>query len=159
MFDLDLYEILFLTSAFILQLILVTHFALRKWRFGQAMRFGRIVYALGIPYAILSIFLLRNGMQWFFGLGGFIYLAWAIFGYTIEYVKRIEWRNSLRWSILIPFVILYLATVMFYWWPLALIYKPLWYVYTVLFLINTYLNVTSHKTGASSPVTEARRAI
>lgn len=145
---LDNYQIIFLLNAFLVQLILIGHFALRKWKFDLAIRFGRIVYAWSIPAAILSIFLLRRGMDWSLWLGGFIYLVWALYGYAIEYIVRVEWRNSLRWSILIPYVTLYLATVMFYWWPLALIYKPLWYVYAVLFLTSTYLNVTSHKRPA-----------
>jgi hypothetical protein len=44
-----------------------------------------------------------------------------------------------------PYVFLFLATTMFYWFPLALIYKPLLYVYAILFVISTVLNVTSHK--------------
>jgi len=158
MSGLDNYEILFIANAFLVQLVLIVHFALRKWRFDLAIRYGRIVYALSVPSAILSFIILRSGKEWALWLGGFIYLAWAVFGYTVEYVKNIEWRNALRWSILVPYVILYLATVMFYWWPLGLVYKPLWYAYTILFLVSTYFNVTSHKTNAS-PVVEARRAI
>jgi type IV secretory pathway TrbD component len=36
---------------------------------------------------------------------------------------------------------------MFYWWPLARIYKPLWYISALLFTASTFLNVTSHKRG------------
>ena len=89
--------------------------------------------------------LLLGGKVWSLWLSGFIYLIWAIYGYMVEYVKGIQWRSPARWSILGPYVFLYLAAVMFYWWPLALIYKPLWYVYAVLFIASTYLNVTSHK--------------
>jgi hypothetical protein len=42
-------------------------------------------------------------------------------------------------------VLLYLATVLFYWWPLAIIYKLLWVAQALLFVISTTLNVTSHK--------------
>lgn len=159
MFGLDNYQILFLLNAFLFQLILVVHFALRKWRFGLAMRYGPIVYALSIPSVALSIFLYNRGVDYSFWLGGFIYFVWALYGFSVEYILRIEWRSSLRWSILVPYVMLYLATVMFYWWPVGFIYKPLWYVCAVLFLVSTGLNVTSHKTNASSPVVEARRAI
>jgi hypothetical protein len=34
---------------------------------------------------------------------------------------------------------------MFYWWPLALISRPLWYIYAVLFIVSTVLNVSSHQ--------------
>ena len=148
MFGLNNLELLYTGTAFLFQIVLIVHFALRKWRFETAIRFGPVVYALSIPAAIVSVILFVGGMEWGFWLGGFIYLVWAFFGYFVEYIKKIEWRNPLRWNIFIPYVILYLATVMFYWWPLANINKSLWYVATVLFFINTILNATSHKGNA-----------
>jgi hypothetical protein len=118
---------------------------LRKWRFNLAMRYGWIVYALSIPAAAVSVLLLLGGRPWTLWLGGFIYFIWAIFGYVVEYSKEIEWRNPIRWPIFGPYVVLYLATVMFYWWPLALIVRLLWYSYAILFIASTVLNLTSHK--------------
>ena len=145
MFTLQKFETLFIAWSFLFQLILITHFALRKWRFDLVLRYGWIVYALSIPAALISIVLLLNHQSWYLWLGGFLYLVWATYGYWIEYVRQIEWRSSVRWSILGPYVTLYLAMVMFYWWPLALIYKPLWYIYAVLFVASTILNLTSHQ--------------
>ncbi len=138
-------EILFLISAFLFQILLIIHFALRKWRFNLAMRYGPVVYAMSLPAAAVSLLLLLGGMPWAFWLSGLIYLIWAIFGYTVEYIKKLNWRNPIRWSTGGLYISLYLATVMFYWWPLALLYKPLWYGYAVLFLASTILNVSSHK--------------
>jgi hypothetical protein len=140
----DNLDLLFVISAFLLQVVLIIHFALRKWRFDAAMRYGPVVYALSIPAAVGSILLLLGGKHWTLWLGGFIYLSWAIFGYTVEYVRRIEWRNSRRWPIFVLYVCLYLATIMFYWWPLVLIHKPLWVAYAVLYVASTILNATSH---------------
>jgi hypothetical protein len=123
----------------------VVHFAVRKRFFeSYTQRFGWIVYALSIPAAAISIILLVGGKTWSFWLGGFLFLVYAAYGYWIDYVKGIPWRKPLRWSILVPYVTLYLATVMFYWWPLALLSRPLWAVFGVLFVIGTALNVTSH---------------
>lgn len=144
-------EILFVVTAFLFQSVLIGHFALRKWRFVLALRYGLIVYALSIPATAVSILLLMEGFPWWLWLGGFIYLVWAAFGYTVEYVRQIEWRAPIRWSIFGPYVTLYLATVMFYWWPLARIWRPLWYLYAALFLICTLLNVTSHKDNKRQP--------
>jgi hypothetical protein len=141
----DILESLFVVSAFLFQVILIIHFALRKWRFDLAIRYGPFVYALSFPATIVSIYLLLGGKTWSLWIGGFIYLIWGIYGYLVEYTKRIEWRNPIRWPVFGPYIVLYLSTVMFYWWPLALIYKPLWYVYGILFLTSTILNVTSHK--------------
>ena len=145
MFGFDNLEILFVVSAFLFQIALILHFAIRKWRFDLAMSYGRLVYALSIPAVFVSVILLLGGKTWSLWVSGFLFLVWAIFGYTIEYTKGIQWRNPIRWSIFGPYVFLYLATVMFYWWPLGLVSKPLWGVYAVLFTVSTILNVTSHE--------------
>lgn len=143
-------EKLYILNALGFNLALLIHFSLRKWYFYQAIRWGWIVYALSIPSAFLSILLLLNHEPWFYALGGLIYLAWAAFGYWVEYIRGIEWRSPIRLPILVPYITLYLGTVMFYWWPLAQLYKPLWYLFTGLFIVNTILNVGSHKAPAES---------
>ena len=141
----DHLEFLFVVISILFQIVLIIHFALRKWCFSIAIRYGPIVYALGIPAAAGSLLLITGGKTWSFWLGGFLYLAWGIFGYVVEYLKKIEWRSPIRWSIFGPYVLLYLSTCMFFWFPLALIWKPLWYLYAVLFIVSTILNVTSHQ--------------
>ena len=145
MSDLDSLEILFVVTAFFFQIVLIIHFAIRKWRFDLTQRFGWLVYALSLPAAVVSLILLLGGASWSFWLGGFIYLIWAIYGYRIEYVKGIRWRNPPNWSVLGPYVFLYLSTIMFYWWPLGLINRALWFVYGLLFVVSTILNIASHK--------------
>ncbi len=142
---LNVHETIFVVSAFTFQVVLITHFSLRRWRFDLAMQFGPFVYALCIPAAGFSLYQLLNGESWYLWIGGFIYLIWAVYGYSVEYIQKIEWRNSRNWPVLGPYITLYLATVMFYWWPLALVYKPFWSVYAFVFIISTYLNVTSHQ--------------
>jgi hypothetical protein len=142
----DSYDLLFAIWAFFFQVILIVHFALRKWLFASyVMKYGWIVYVLAIPAVVISFILWHAGKTWALWLGGALYLVWALFGYLIEYVKKVEWRAATRWPVFGPYVLLYLATVMFYWWPLGLISKPLWFVYAALFVIATVLNVTSHR--------------
>ena len=145
MFTFDNLDPLFVICAFLIQVVLILHFALRKWRFDFAVRYGWLVYALGLPLAGVSVLLLLGGKTWSLWLGGFLYLIWAIFGYIVEYVRKIEWRTPIRGAIFGPYILLYLAMLMFYWFPLALIAKPLWYAYALLFVASTLLNVTSHK--------------
>ncbi len=144
MFGLDKYNVLFVVWSFIFQVVLIIHFVVRKLNFDLVVRYGWIVYALCVVAVIVSIIQLRGGKSWSFWLGGFIYLVWAIFGYTVEYVLRIQWRNPINWPVLGPYLLLYLGTVMFYWWPLGLIMRPLWFVYAILFIISTVLNLISH---------------
>jgi hypothetical protein len=145
MSDLDKLDKLFVVWAFLLQVVLIVHFALRKRFFeSYTMRIGWIVYALCIPAAVISILLLRGGKSWSFWLGGFLFLLFAAFGYWVDYVAQIQWRNPLRLSIMVPYVLLYLGTIMFYWWPLGLLSRQLWFVFAILFVIGTILNIASH---------------
>lgn len=145
MTKLDNLDKLFIAWAFLLQILLIVHFAIRKPLFeSYTMKYGWIIYALCIPAVAISIVLLRGGKSWSFCLGGFLFLVFAIFGYWVDYEAQIQFRSPLRLSILVPYAILYLATVMFYWWPLVILSRPLWFIYAILFVIATVLNVTSH---------------
>ena len=143
--DLDNLDKLFVAWAFLFQILFIVHFAVRKPFFeSYTTKFGWIGYALCIPAAVISIILWRGGKSWAFWLGGFLFILYAAFGYWVDYVMQISFRNPLRLSIVIPYVFLYLATVMFYWWPLGLLGRQLWFVYAVLFVISTILNIKSH---------------
>ncbi len=56
----------------------------------------------------------------------------------------ISWRSPIVWPVFIPYVFVYLASLMFYWIPLGNIRRELLYIYAVLFIINSFLNITSH---------------
>jgi hypothetical protein len=142
--DIDLLEGLYIGAAFLFHVVLIVHFAMRGWRFAAAIRSGWLVYALAIPFAVLSTVQLADGRPWWLWLSGFLFAAWASFGYLVEYVMRLEWRSPVRWDIFIPYVGLYLATAMLYWWPLAQLSRPLWFVAAALFAVSTLLNVRSH---------------
>lgn len=136
---------LFVVWAFLFQIGLIAHFAVRKLLFeSYTLKYGWVVYALCIPAAVISILLWRGGKSWSFWLGGFLFVIFAAFGYWVDYAAQIPFRTSLQLPVLIPYVLLYLATVMFYWWPVGLLSRPLWFVYTILFVIATVLNITSH---------------
>ena len=145
---LDTLDILFILFGFLFQIVLIIHFALRRWAFQTALRYGPLVYALGIPALALCIAQIAAGKAWYLWLAGILYAVWALLGYWVEYVRRIDWRSGGHRLIFAVYVTLYLATVMFYWWPLAALSRPLWFAYAVLFVIATILNVTSHRGDA-----------
>jgi hypothetical protein len=145
MFGLDRLDTLFVIWSFTLQIILIVHFLIRKPLFeSYTKKYGWIVYALCFPAVIISVVLLVGGKSWSFWLGGFLFLIFSGYGFWIDYHKGINWRSPLRKDIMFPYVTLYLSTIMFYWWPLALIHRPLWFVFGGLFIIGTILNITSH---------------
>ncbi len=138
-------EIVYAVSALAFQTVLVVHFAVRLISLDIAVRLGWIVYALSIPAAGVGIALLVAGADWSFAVAGLLFLVWATFGFVVEYVLRISWRSPIRWGVFVPYVVLYLATAMFYWWPLASISRVLWFTAGGLFVVATALNVASHR--------------
>lgn len=108
------------------------------------MRDGWIIYVLCVPGVIVSILLLRGGKDWVLWIGGFILLLFSAYGYWVDYVAKISFRSPFRSGIGIPYVLLYLSTLMFYWWPLGRLSRPAWLVYGILFIVGTILNISSH---------------
>jgi hypothetical protein len=139
-------ESIFVIWAFIFQAVLIAHFALRKWAFGAyTLQWGWIVYALSLPALGVSWYLWKHGAPWALWAGGILYFVFASFGFTVEYLAHVTtWRSPVVWPIMIPYVLLYLATVMFDWWPVGILSRPLWFIYAGLFLLSTWLNVSSH---------------
>ena len=136
---------LFVVWAFTIQLILIIHFAVRRPLMqSYTLKFGWIVYALCIPAVIISVILLRGGKTWSFWLGGFLFVLFAAFGYWVDFIAKISFRSPPVPRILFPYATLYLGTMMFYWWPVGQLSRPMWFISAVLFVISTVLNVTSH---------------
>lgn len=146
----DRYENLFIVTAFSIQIALLIHFAIRKWNFNLALRWGWPIYALALPAVIVSLVLMIAGRPWHFWLAGLLYAAWAALGYTVDIARPVSWRSPIYPPVFVPYVLLYLAGLMFYWWPLGAIQRPLWLVYAVLFVISTVLNISSHGHQTSS---------
>lgn len=145
MFGLDALDTAFAIACLVIQSVLLAHFAVRTVAFEAAVRHGWLVYALSIPFAALAAIELAAGKPWWSWVGGATYLAWAAFGYRVEYAAHVEWRSPVRWNLLVPYVLLYLATAMLYWWPAAQLYRPLWFVLGALFVASSTLNVMSHR--------------
>jgi hypothetical protein len=110
MFGSDAYASLYVVAALLFLIVLVIHFGLRRWRFNFAVRNGWILYALSLPCAGLSLFLVFAGAPWWMWTGGFLYLAWALFGFIVEYVRHVQWRGPVLWPVFVPATILSLGS-------------------------------------------------
>ena len=141
---LDRYDRLFVIAAFLIQIVLLAFFAVRKWKFDTAMQFGWIVYALAVPAVIVSLVLVISGKPRHLWLAGFLPAAWSVLGYVVDIARPVAWRSPILWPVFIPYVLLYCSILTFYWWPLGNIRRRLWFVYAGLFVISTILNVSSH---------------
>ncbi len=145
MSKLDGLDKLYIAWAFFFQVVLIAHFAVRKALFeSYTLKYGWIVYALCIPAVVVSIILLRGGKSWGYWVGGFLFLLFSAFGYWADYGAKIQFRNPFRADVGMPYVMLYLAVEMFYWWPLWNLGRPLWLAFAALYAVAMALNIMSH---------------
>ena len=140
----DRWERQFLAASLGQQVVLVIYFALRKWHVPGASPVGWLVYGLGIPAVALSVMLVKARKPWYLWTGGFLFGAWAAFGVVVDLIHPVAWRSPMLPSIFMPYVLLYTASQMFYWWPLLRVHRVSWCIFAALYSLSTFLNVTSH---------------
>ena len=143
----------FSTFAIASQAILLAYFAGRTWLSQAAERFGWIAYAFGALGAPIGLWLVADGASWRLYAGPLMFAAWSAFCAWADLGVKVEWRRPVRWSVLGPYVALYLAAQMFLWWPLWTYWRPGWVVYLLLVVANTALNLRGH---FGRPATMAR---
>ena len=127
------------------QALLVAFFAARRWSPRVAERLGWLAYAfaaLGLP---LSGWLSLAGQSWKLYAGPLLLALWAAFGASVDLWLRVQWRRTpVRWSVFVPYLVLYFSAQMFLWWPLWDAQRTLWGGFLVLFVANTALNLRGH---------------
>ena len=136
---------LFVAFAFAAQVLLVVNFAARNWRPVLERRYGWVVYALGIPAALLAAILTVAHQPAYAALACVLYALWAAFGYYVDTYRQLAWRQPTRWTILLPYVLLFIASQLAFWIPLWYVGLGYWVAYGALYVANTALNLFSHR--------------
>ena len=102
MFELNVLWMSFVTFAFISQALLIFNFAALKWMPHIQQKWGWRAYSAGLFALLLGILFWVGGPTWYFGLVYALFTIWAAFGYIIEILLPIDWREPIRWQIFIP---------------------------------------------------------
>lgn len=134
----------FVVFAFASQLALIAFFAAYLRRLDLSITAGRVVYALGLAAAFLTVGLAVDGQPWYLVLALGLYAAWSALGTWVDIVRPIGWRLPPRWSIFIPYVALLTAAQIGMWVSLWYVDLRLWIAFGVLYAIHTTLNISSH---------------
>jgi hypothetical protein len=88
-------------------------------------KIGIFTLTLGIPiliYGIINILLFREWWYWVFPL---LFIGFILFTLVVDYLKKVEFRNPRKLSILIPFLLLFYISIILMWgltWILGVIY-------------------------------------
>lgn len=108
---------------------------------GVSNKIGIFSLSLGIPtltIAIINLILQREWWYWFFPL---ILVGFILFSLIVDYIKKIEFRNTRKKSILIPFLILFYVSIILMWgltWGLGVIYGGITAITYFLQLFGAY---------------------
>lgn len=136
----------FVAFAFLVQVLLVLNFGARNWRPALERKYGWIIYGLGIVAVLLAVVFALRRQPAYAVVAFWVYALWAAFGYYVDTYRQIEWRrNPPRWSLLLPYVLLFIASQFAFWIPLWYVGLGYWAVYAVLYVLNTGLNIYSHR--------------
>ena len=135
---------LYVAFAFISQALLIFHFVALLWKPDLQKKWGWIVYASGLIALPLGVLLLASNLPWYFVFACVLFAGWVFFGYSVDILRPVQWRKPIRWSIFLPYVILYVSAQFAFWIPLWFIWRGYWILYTLLYVINTGLNISTH---------------
>ncbi len=149
----ELLTALYVGFAFLIQALLIINFTARNWKPEIERGYGWIIYALGAPSVILSALMYVEDQPWFFVVPPLLYFIWAVFGFFVDLWRPIAWRTPPRWSIFVPYVGLFAASLILFWvsmWYVNLIY---WIAFGVMYVVETILNIYSHRRKSPSAAT------
>jgi hypothetical protein len=91
----------------------------------SSKKIGVFSLLLGIPTLIIAIFNMILFREWWYWLFPMLLLGFMIFSLIVDYIKKIEFRNPRKLSILIPFLIIFYISIILMWgltWALGTIY-------------------------------------
>ncbi|MFX0179066.1 MAG: hypothetical protein ACFE78_02695 [Candidatus Hodarchaeota archaeon] len=136
--------VLDLTEFIIINIFNLSVFALFLSRVKKpevSKKIGIFSLSLGIPtltIAIINLIIQREWYYWFFPL---LLVGFILFSLIVDYIKKIEFRNPRKKSILLPFLILFYVNIILMWgltWVLGVIYGGITAITYFLQLFGAY---------------------
>lgn len=140
----DVYLSIFVIFGFVLQVLLLLNFTARILKPELELRWGRIIYYLGLVTLVLGVIYIVKGAPWNLTPAFLIYTVWAAYGYYVDVLKKIEWRSPPKLQVFIPYVTLYIIALFSFWMPLLDINWWLFIIFGVLLEVHTFINISSH---------------
>jgi hypothetical protein len=91
---------------------------------------------------VASLVLLVGRRPWFQWVAGMQLASWALYGYTVDILRPVKLRSPSYWPVLVvPHLLLFLSSQMFYWWLLARIERRQRHACAGLFLTSSVRNL------------------
>jgi hypothetical protein len=100
---------------------------------------GLVMIALGVPAAVALVAFVRARAGWRQWLGPAVYLGFVGLEVLVDYVWRVEFRSPRRYSILVPYLLLFFGAILLMGLPMFRLNRRLWLVTvaTTILLLGT----------------------
>lgn len=140
----DIYYILDFSEFIIINIFNLAVFALFLSRVKKpeiSKKIGVFSLLVGIPTLIIAIFNIILLREWWYWLFPMLLVGFMVFCLIVDYVKKIEFRNPRKLSILIPFLVIFYISIILMWgltWILGTIYGVITGITYFLQLFGAY---------------------
>ena len=135
----------FSVLGFVYQILLLADFSARLWRPELELRWGWVLYMLiAVGGLAVGIGFVIRGAAVNLVIAPFLLAAWAGFGLVVDTWLQLPWRQPPMWPVFIPYVVLYQVSLFGFLFPLWEMGWRLGLPYTMLFVVHTVLNASSH---------------
>jgi hypothetical protein len=89
---------------------------------------GQVMIALAVPAAVALFTFVRARAGWRQWLGPAVYLAFVALEVVVDYVRPVEFRSPMRYSILVPYLLLFFGAILLMGLPMFRLNRRLWLV-------------------------------
>ncbi|MFC2095810.1 hypothetical protein ACFLSW_05180 [Candidatus Bipolaricaulota bacterium] len=89
---------------------------------------GRVIVALAIPAMAAIAAFIRAGTGWRHWTGPSVFVAFVAMLVAVEYIWQVEFRSPMRYSILVPYLVLFFGSILLMGLPMFRLNRPLWLV-------------------------------
>ncbi len=92
---------------------------------------GGVIAALAVPSAVALVALLHADAGWRQWVGPGVFLAFVALMLAVEYLWPVEFRSPARYSILVPYLLLFFGAILLMGLPMFRMDRGLWLVTVV----------------------------
>jgi hypothetical protein len=92
---------------------------------------GQVMIALAVPAAVALVAFVRTRAGWRLWIGPAAYLVFVALEVAVDYVWPVEFRSPVRYSILVPYLLLFFGAILLMGLPMFRLNRRLWLVTVV----------------------------
>ncbi len=92
---------------------------------------GGVIIALAVPSAVALVALVQADAGWRQWVGPAVFLAFVALMLAVEYLWPVEFRSPARYSILVPYLLLFFGAILLMGLPMFRMDRGLWLVTVV----------------------------